>query len=148
MIGEKVEVLSRDIEELEGMVAPEGKFERVGVVWETWFEEAERVRDGRKSGTGSGERFVEGIGDGWKAEAMVLERELGYVRKDMEGFGEVKEGSGLGRVVGLGMTLCQGLLEELDVMQWIEGEVMRAESVWFDEMVGQLGKGVSDGMAI
>ena len=162
VIGEKVEVLSRDVGELEGMVAAaeeeggeQGKFERVRVVWETWFDEVERMRrareDGKVGGGGGGGvegRYVEGIGDGWKAEAMVLERELGYVRKDLEAFGDVKEGSGLGKIVRLGTTLCQGLLEELDVMQWIEGEVMREESVWVDEMVGRLGRGLSDGVVI
>ena len=152
VIGEKVEVLSRDVGELEGMVAAEeGKFERVRLVWETWFDQVERMREVREEKVGGGGlegRYVEGIGDGWKAEAMVLERELGYVRKDLEAFGDVKEGSGLGKIVRLGTRLCQGLLEELDVMQWIEGEVMREESVWVDEMVGRLGKGLSDGVVI
>ena len=145
VIAEKVEVLSRDIRELEEMVRGEGKFERVRSVWEVWFQDGEKVRAERETSTENG-AFVEGIGDGWKAEAMVLERELGYMRKDLEGFGEVREGSGLGRLVTAGNKLCQGLLEELDVMQWIEGEIMREEGTWMDDMVGRLGKGVSDGM--
>ena len=139
--------LSRDLKELEGMVAEDGKFERVRGIWEVWIREAEGVRIGREGGDGAG-GFVEGIGDGWKAEAMVLERELGYVRRVFEEFGSVREESGLGKLVCLGKMLCEGLVEELDVMQGIEEVIMGEEGNWVDEMVGKLGKGVREGMTL
>ncbi|KAG8526757.1 uncharacterized protein KY384_008186 [Bacidia gigantensis] len=157
VVGERVASLSRNVAELEGMIGEEGRFERVRGVWEVWYEGAERVRGGRgmvgEQGIGEdGGRaemdFVEGIGDGWKAEAMVLERELGYVEREMVGFEEVRKGSGLWRLVGEGRKLVRGLLEELDVMQWIEDAVMREEEAWVDEMVGELGRGLGDGMKI
>ena len=148
-IGEKVETLSRGLRELEESIRDGGKFERIRSLWEVWFREGEEVQNKRVSGTTRrGTDLLEGIGDGWKAEALVLERELGYMKRDLQAFGDVREGSGLGRLLGLGRRLCQGLLDELDVMQWIENEITKEESAWAEEMVGRLEKGVIDGMIL
>lgn len=151
MVGEKVERLSRNGGELMRMVEEGGKYARVVGVWEVWFEGVEKVRERRKreeEGVELDVEMVEGIGDGWKAEAMVLERELGYCARELEGFGNVKEGSGLGRLLGAWRGLVKGLLEELDVLQWIESEVMIEETGWVERKIRELGTGLNGGIEL
>lgn len=157
MVGERVERLSRNGGEVMRMVEREGdgKYARVVGVWDVWFEGVERVRAARRGGGGAkvgeveGEvEMIEGIGDGWKAEAMVLERELGYCARELEGFGNVKEGSGLGRLLGAWRRLVKGLLEELDVLQWIEGAVMVEEARWVESKIRELGTGLNGGIEL
>ena len=148
MVGERVERLSRNGREVMRMVEQEGgegKFAKVVGVWEVWFEGVERVRGARRGGEEVEMEMIEGIGDGWKAEAMVLERELGYCARELEGFGNVKEGSGFGRLLGAWRGLVKGLLEELDVLQWIEGEVMTEETRWVEDKIRELGTGLNGG---
>ena len=127
-----------------------GKFGRVVGVWERWFEQVEEVREKRKADGkgGKGLVFIEGVGDGWKAEAMVLERELGYFLRDLGRFGEVRGDSSLGRLVRGWVALVKGLEEELDLLQWIEAEIMNEEEAWMQEIVGELGKGVTEDIKI
>ena len=152
MVAERVQTLSRIIGEVETMLdeGEGGKFGRVIGVWERWLEQAEKVREGRKAdGQGSkGLVFIEGVGDGWKAEAMVLERELGYFLRDLGRFGEVRGDSSLGRLMRGWVALVKGLEEELDLLQWIEAEIMTEEEVWVEGIVGELGRGVTEGIRI
>ena len=138
--------LSRVIKEVEAMIGEDGKFERVRVVWEGWWEQVQRIRAEREVGNHGKLSFVEGIGDGWKAEAMVIERELGYLRRDLGNCGVRDDGgkSCLGRLVRGWGELVKGLEEELDLLQWIEGETMVEEQRWVEDIVGGLGKGVSE----
>lgn len=131
------------------MVEEGGKFAKVVGVWDVWLEGVERVRAARGGKGGEVEvEMIEGIGDGWKAEAMVLERELGYCARELEGFGNVKEGSGLGRLLAAWRGLVKGLLEELDVLQWIEGEVMVEETGWVERKIRELGTGLDGGIEL
>lgn len=73
-IAEKVQLFSRNISYTCNLLAPEGKYTRILEVFKSWFDQALRVRDQREPTTKDlGKRldFIEGIGDGWKAEAMV-----------------------------------------------------------------------------
>ena len=151
LIGERVSSLSKNIAELEAMIEPEGRFGKVRQTWEIWFATSDGVRDERKRSDSIQKKslvLVEGIGDGWKAEAMVLERELGYVQRELSQLTDGRVGSGLGKLLQLGKSLVKGLLEELDVMQWIEAEVKREDEQWIESIVSELGQVVTESVTI
>ena len=145
-ISESVLLLSRSISGVCSLLDPDGKYTHILEVFESWFAQALRVREQRESGTqqiGRKLDFIEGIGDGWKAEAMVLEREMTYSARDLKSFGEVRRASDLGRVLSMYRKLMTGLLEELDLIQWIEKEMMTQESSWIESTIHSLAYNVS-----
>ena len=148
-LAEKVQQLSRNLEQMNALLEPDGKYSHILGVFESWLTRAQSVRAGRMS---SGERqqqhwnFVDGIGDGWKAEAMVLERELVYCRRELADFGAVRAASSLGRIISLHQTLITNLLEELDVIQWIESHLINHESAWLEGTVENLAMHIEKSM--
>ena len=145
-ISESVLLLSHNISEVCSLVEPGGKYTHILEVFESWFAQALRVREQRESGTqqiGRKLDFIEGIGDGWKAEAMVLEREMTYSARDLKNFGEVRSASDLCRVLSMYRKMMTGLLEELDLIQWIENEMMTRESSWIASTIHNLASNVS-----
>lgn len=140
-------MLSRNISDVCNLLDTEGKYTRIVEIFESWFAQALRIREQRESKAekiGRGLEFIEGLGDGWKAEAMVLERELTYCLRELKGFGSVQGGSSLGRTVELYSKLITGLIEELDAVQWIENEIMVQETGWVEKAIHGLASNVSD----
>ena len=140
-IAEDIVLLSRTITGVCSLLEPEGKYSRILTVFESWFAQALEKRERRQSGL-DGERaaidFIEGIGDGWKAETMVLERELTYLKRDFKAFGSVEPSSSLGRIRSLYGKLILNLAEELDVIQWIENQISVQESSWVESTIEKL----------
>lgn len=144
---EKVQLLSHHVSDMCKLLDSEGKYTRILEVFESWFAQALRFRDQREpSGQNHGRdlEFIEGIGDGWKAEAMVVERELTYSARDLESFGEVQSNSNLCRLLSMYRKLTVGLLEELDLIQWIENEIMTQETLWIESTIHNLASNVSE----
>ena len=130
-IAEKVQLLSHNISDICNLLGLEGKYTVILESFESWFAQALEIRGQRESSgqkAGNDIDFIESIGDGWKAEAMVLERELTYSARDIESFQGIASTSSLFRVLSLYGKLVLGLLEELDLIQWIENEIMSIES--------------------
>ena len=148
-ISEAIHLLSRNISDVCSLLDTEGKYARVLEIFESWFTEAIDIRARREVKAAEAERdlhFISGIGDGWKAEAMVLERELNYCLRDLKGFGTVRHTSSLGRVLSLYGKLVVNLLDELDVIQWVENETMAQEACWVDAVIHTLASHVSNGI--
>lgn len=145
-IAEKVQLLSHSVSDVCNLLDLEGKYTHILEIFESWFAQALRVRGHRESNgreTGRGMDLIDGIGDGWKAEAMVLERELAYSARDLESFGEASKTSSLCRLLSMYRKLVHGLLDELDLIQWIESEIMSQETVWIQNTIHKLASTVS-----
>lgn len=146
-IADKVQLLSHSISDLCNFLVVEGKYTRILEIFESWFAQALRVRSQRESNgrkPGGDLDFIQSIGDGWKAEAMVLERELTYSARDLQSFGEVQSTSSLGRILSLYRKLMIGLLEELDLIQWIENGIMTQETSCIESTVHNLASNVTE----
>lgn len=146
-IAEKLQLLSRNISDVGNLIDAEGKYTRILEIFESWFTQAldiRRKRDVKAAKTGKDLGFNEGLGDGWKAEAMVLERELTYCLRDLKGFGILQDVSSLGRILSLYSRLIVSMLEELDVIQWIENEIMVQETCWVERTIHNLASNVSE----
>ncbi len=146
-IAEKVQQISRNIADIQSLLEPDGKYSRVLEVFQSWFARAQQIQSSRESNIVlNGERgvtVIEGIGDGWKAEAMVLERELTYLLRELKAFGEIRATSSLGRILSLHKTLVSNLMEELDVIQWIENETLIYEGTLLEQTINKLSTSVS-----
>ena len=146
-ITEKAQLLSHNVSDICSLLSSEGKYSRILGIFESWFAEALRIRGQRETCGRETRRdldFIEGIGDGWKAEAMVLERELTYSARDLESFGEVQDTSSLCRLMSMYRKLMVGLLEELDLIQWIENEIMTQETLWIENTIHNLASDVRE----
>ena len=146
-VAEKVQQVSRNIADIRALLEPDGKYVRVLEIFESWFARAQQILGLRDKDIVSTQRqdlaFIDGIGDGWKAEAMVLERELTYCLRELKAFGEIRAVSSLGRILSLHKTLVLNLLEELDVVQWIENDIMEHEGLWMEQTINDLSSNVN-----
>ena len=146
-VAEKVQQVSRNIADIRALLEPDGKYVRVLEIFESWFARAQEILGLREKDIVSTQRqdlkFIDGIGDGWKAEAMVLERELTYCLRELKAFGEIRAVSSLGRILSLHKTLVLNLLEELDVVQWIENDIMEHEGLWMERTINDLSSNVN-----
>lgn len=146
-ISERVQLLSHNVSEIRNLLDSEGKYTRILEVFGAWLAQALRVRDRRESkaqNIGGDFDFTEGIGDGWKAEAMVLERELTYSARDLESFGEVQSSSNMCRMLSMYRKLTVGLLEELDLIQCIENEIMTQDTSWIESTIHNFASNLSE----
>lgn len=149
-VAERVQQLSRNLADIHSFLDLDGKFTRVLEVFNSWFTQTKRVQDSRSSGLAKVVShhlaFIESIGDGWKAEAMVLERELTYASRELQTLGDTRKESSLGRIVSLYKNLVLSLLDELDVIQWIEHEIMNQEAGDVGEMIDKLSSNIGHGL--
>ena len=146
-IAEKVQLLSHKVSDICDLLDSEGSYTHTLEIFESWFSQALRIRGQREPNDRRTVRdldFIEGIGDGWKAEAMVLEREMNYAARDLDSFGEVSSNSSLFRILSMYRKLLVGLLEELDLIQWIENEILSQETLWIENTIHDLASDVSD----
>ncbi|KAL9632234.1 MAG: hypothetical protein Q9164_005443, partial [Protoblastenia rupestris] len=63
-VADKIQTMSRNILDLQELLASEGKYTRVLDVFKTWFEQATRIQSSRMYKRGKDITFVESIGDG------------------------------------------------------------------------------------
>ncbi|KAL9104221.1 MAG: hypothetical protein Q9163_000821 [Psora crenata] len=152
-VAEKVRTLSRNIADLKMLLDHDGRYMRVLAVFQSWFKQAQTTQSLRQTRNEDDRHskdltFIEGIGDGWKAEAMVLERELTYCSRDLKIFGDVRIDSSLGSIVSLHKTLLANLLDELDIVLWIEDHVMAEEAVWMEDTIQKLSSNITNGMGV
>lgn len=144
-MGEKVRQLSQNIMTVDSLLHADGKYTHILRVFESWFTRARQARESRdinRSHPHPDLAMIESIGDGWKAEATVLERELTYSLRELKSIGDARPASSLGRMLSLHQTLLANLLEELDVIQWIENEIMERESTWMEQTIDALSSNV------
>jgi len=144
---ERIQVLSRTLQEISSLLEGGSKYERVIGIFEDWFASAQRTRSSR-CGPGDVElEFMESIGDGWKAEVAYWERKLMASARELQQLGEPREGSSIARVVALLRGAVDRMVEELAVVKALERDVVRAEARWVNEEVAKMAWDVGDDAA-
>lgn len=140
-LAERVQMLSRTIQEIYSMIDTGGKSNRLVTSFEKWIIRNERLWRSREYDDRSKTQdmeFVEDIGDSWKAEAAVLERRLTSYSHNLECLGHPLEGSSLSYVVACCVSMVTQMLDEVRVMQEIEREVLVREKSWVMEMIDRI----------
>jgi len=147
---ERIQILSRTLQEISSLLEGGSKYERVIGVFEAWFACAQRTRSSRCGPGREGEaelEFVEDIGDGWKAHVAYWERKLMASARELQQLGEAREGSRIARVVALLRGTVDGMVEELAAVKAIERDVVMAEARWVEEEVAKMAWDVGDDAA-
>jgi len=147
---ERIQILSRTLQEISSLLEGGSKYERVIGVFEAWFAGAQRIRNSRCGPSREEEaelEFVESIGDGWKADVAYWERKLMASARELLQLGEPREGSRIARVVALLRGTVDGMVEELAVVKGIERDVVLAEARWVNEEVAKMAWDVGDDAA-
>ena len=146
-IAENVALFSQNIGDVCDLISPEGKYVCIVEIFESWFAKALQTREQRKLHLvpeGSTPYLIEGIGDGWKADSMVLERELTYSLREIKAFGSIQPGSSLGQIRSLYMKLILDMIEEIDTIQSIENEINLQETLWTQSNTRMLASDIND----
>ena len=140
-MGEKVALLSHNIMDVCRLIDVGGKYNRILEIFESWFAQVLQTQERRKFHQTAGEAgfdLIEGIGDGWKAESMVLERELTYYLRDLKAFGSVRPNSSLCRMQSLYSKLVSNMITEVDTVQGIENKIAIQEASWVESAIQDL----------
>ena len=129
---EDVQSFSKAIAEIASLLATNGKYTLLVADFESWFTQSQHVLNQEEpdwSEPNLPNAIMAGIGDEWKTDAILLERELAYFLRDMKSFRVVRSSSTLGRLQALYSKLIASLIEELDMIQWLEDEIAVGSSV-------------------
>ncbi|MCJ1378211.1 hypothetical protein MMC17_001307 [Xylographa soralifera] len=150
-IGTKIQKLSRILNDVVEISDPSGQYTCLLNSFEHWYSNASRIRQlrGRRGSIHSHvEKTLEGIGDGWKAEAENLRSKLLAYQEELIFLGEAHPKSDLIRCLDAVLGVLTNMLEELDVIQAIETQLLREEKNWLRDSLGQIAADLNSGMSV
>ncbi|KAK4175225.1 hypothetical protein QBC36DRAFT_379515 [Triangularia setosa] len=113
-----------------------GRYIRLVKQFERWLNGAEQILSSRARGETEGEELIAGIGQDWKEEIGSLSRKIHSIRQDLYGVLEGHEtkgdgdGKNLRRVLTGTRELVEGMVQEVEIMEVVEGEVREREMEW------------------
>lgn len=146
-IAQKVQILSRCIVEICSMLGSDSKSSRIVKMFEAWSIRASWIQKTRRHsthGVGQALRFVESIGESWKAEVDILNTKLSCLSRELKSLGRVREGSSISRVLVMLQSIVSNITRELDLIGNIEHEVMTQDTAWVQAMITDLVDNVDD----
>lgn len=134
---EQIQIISQVLQDISNVVSTgvNRRYSQAVETFETWFHEAESVRQVRESsGTIDGDVFIDPLDQSWKEEMLALNLKLEHCARQLQsldilGFGEVErlEQSALARVT-LGLTeSIKLMMQEIQAMRTLEAGLVRTE---------------------
>lgn len=142
----KVLVLSSILSEVWDLSEPNGKYSCLLESFEHWHTGACRVLELQRQPNGSHTGLVssmEGIGDGWKAEVALLQPRIHMFHEQIRALGEVQPQSDLARCLSGISSMLSNMMEELDLVQRIEGQVVLQGQTWMKKSIDRLAADVT-----
>ena len=145
--------LSDVVTETFDMVASDGKYTRTLETFEYWYAQACMVQQQRNENitTEAPITILEGIGDGWKAEAVNLGlRAITLLDRlrTLEMVQERSEGSDLARLARVLTTTLCNMVQELDTLQAIEVRIVSRERSWINSSLDQIATDMNSTLGI
>ena len=132
--------LSKLLYEVQHDLRPDGSYTRIVQGFDDWHT-IQRMR----STSASHSSFVEGIGDGWKAEAAISTTRATSALNQLRIMGDVVvDGSDLKRLLDLLSELLFTRLHELEMLQAIEERICRQEAAWMHKQLDRIDADVSN----
>ncbi|MCJ1316635.1 hypothetical protein MMC15_001956 [Xylographa vitiligo] len=150
-VGIKIRKLSRILNDVVEVSDPSGQYTCLLHSFEHWYTHASRIRQLRATRDSSHphiERNLEGIGDGWKAEADTLRSKLLAYQEELVFLGEAHSKSDLIRCLDAVLGGLTNMLEELDVIQAIETQILHEEENWLKDSLGRIAADLSGSMSV
>lgn len=144
---ERIQIVSQNLHDIAMLLDVGGKYSHVIAQFESWFASTSRIRNARSSGSSVSEvdiDFIEGIGDGWKAEVIALERKLSAAMRDLRKLGQPAEGSSIAVVISLLRDATVSMLEELTSLRVIEHDLITLEARWIEQEAAKITSGTQD----
>ncbi|MCJ1283714.1 hypothetical protein MMC26_003045 [Xylographa opegraphella] len=148
-VGSKIRKLSRILNDVVDLSDPSGQYTCLLNSFEHWYNNAFKIRQlraRRDSIHFHTERTLEGIGDGWKAEADTLRSKLLAYQEELILLGEAHPKSDLTRCLDAVLGALTNMLEELDVIRAIETQFLSAEENWLRDSLGRIAADLSSGI--
>lgn len=145
-IEHKVLVLSGILSEVWDLSEPNGKYSCLLESFEHWHARASRVLQLQKQPDVSQTGLVssmEGIGDGWKAEVALLQSKVHSFHEQIGVLGEVQPQSDLARCLVSLSSVLSNMMEELDLVQRIEGQMVLQGQTWIKKSIDRLAADVT-----
>ena len=143
-IERKLQVLSSAVAEACELTASDGKYTLALQAFEHWYEAAEDTQRRRLDRKNTRVDFLEGLGDGWKAEMTGLQARVVQVSNNILSLGDVHEKSDLSRCVTSLSEMLMNMLEELEMMQFIEEAMVGQEHIWVQTSIDRMASDLRD----
>ena len=138
--------LSKLLYEVQHDLRPDGSCTRIVQGFDDWYARSTGIQRMRST-SASHSSFVEGIGDGWKAEAAVLATRATSALNQLRIMGDVvQDDSDLKRLLELLSELLFTRLHELEVIQAVENQIDRQEAAWMHTQLDRIDADVSNGI--
>ena len=144
-------VLSDTIAEVVALTDLQGQHTRVTEDFGYWYARACKVQQSRTQSTASSvaqATFVEGLGDGWKAETSLIKMKAAVLLCQLQDLGTAQLGSDLARLLQALKTSVQNILCELKTIQDIESRTTRHEQGWLQTSLKQIAIDVSNDISL
>ena len=150
-VGLKIRKLSRILNEVVEVSDPSGQYSCLIKSFEHWYSYASRTRQLRATRDGYHphiDRALEGMGDGWKAEADTLTSKFLTYQEELIFLGDASPKSDLIRCIDAVLGSLTNMLEELDLIQAIESQLLCEEESWLNDSLGRIAAELSSGMSV
>ena len=139
-----IKTLSKLVYEVQYDLSTGGSYTRVIQGFDDWYARSSGIQRTR-SASESHSSFVEGIGDGWKAEVATLATRATSALNQLRIMGDVVQGiSDLKRLLDLLSELLLTRLHELEVIQAVESQLCRQETAWMHRQLDRIDADVSN----
>ena len=150
-IGSKIRKLSYILTEVVDASNPDGQYTCLLQSFEHWYSNASMIRQLRER-TGSVyshvEKSLEGIGDGWKAEADILKSKLLSSQTELVLLGEAYPQSDLTRCLDALLGMVTNMLEEIEAVQAIESQMLHDEEDWLKDALRRIAADLSSSISV
>ena len=144
-IEHKLATLSRIIAATDRLASPESAYTALIRAFEHWYDELiGRQQQGRRltSRQRPVSEVAEGLGDGWKAEARAQQGAIVGLAFELLELGASTADCELTRCVTALSEMLNNMLQELEVIQGIEGDILRQEQKGGADKVEQITSGL------
>ena len=146
----KLRMLSRILTEAWDLCEPNGEYTCIVEAFEHWYTQACRILEAQHQSSiafPSPISPMEEIGDGWKAEVALLTSKIHGHKQELGGLGASAESqSDLARCLIALSAMLENMLDELELLQQIEGEMVLQGSTWTRNTLASIAASVTCGM--
>ena len=146
----KLRMLSNTLTEAWDLCEPNGEYTCIIEAFEHWYMQASRVLEVQNqpsTPSSSSVSLVEEIGDGWRAEAALLISKIRGHKQALDKLGaSVESQSDLYRCLTSLCAMLDNMLDEIQLLQEIEGEMVLQGSTWTRNTLASIAASVTRGM--
>ena len=142
----RIKILTAILGDTWTMCQSAGRYASMIHAFEHWHDSISMIQDRRHRSLSSSLAqldMIEGLGDGWKAEAATLTSKILQMAEDLQALGSAEGKSDLNRCILVLSSMFNNMLEELDLILHIEAQLVQDEQAWAQASIDHLTANVS-----